>query len=414
VPDFNQFFEFNQYSAPLLIGFLQGIIFSVILFMRGWREERISDYLAAIILVLGSMYGAQWMFGFAGWYDSHDGRTTLMFYVEWKNLIAFGPLIWLYFRALTNTDFRWERKYWLHLLPWAILLLEPLAIFIYDFGYSRIIRGEPFAFFHDTRGPAAEWDNNTDNTIFYVIFAISCFHLVAYLVRTLREYRKYRTYLNREFSNASQLSFRSLRTTLYLLLLGVSVTVVFEVVNIFTSTSYVDSWDSYFSMSLLVYFAAIQFFALTPQLTRGLRFQPESEVEETSSVTVATGDEQPGSGTIDEDLSHWAAKLERRLGEHEDYLNPDLKLGDLADDLGTNSSVLSKVINSVHGVNFNDFINAKRCGAFLRRIDAGDHHRHTLLSIALDCGFNSKSTFNRAFKKHTGLSPGQAVRTVKE
>ncbi|MTB51089.1 AraC family transcriptional regulator [Lewinella sp. W8] len=414
MPDVNQFFEFNQFSAPLLIGFLQGIIFSVILFMRGWREERISDYLAAIILVLGSMYGAQWMFGFAGWYDSHDWRTTLMFYVEWKNLIAFGPLIWLYFRALTNTDFRWEKKYWWHFLPWGLLLLTPLGIFLYDVVYSRLMLGEPFAYFYNTRGPAAEWDNNGDSTIFYLIFALSCVHLVVYLLRTLREYRRYRAYIDREFSNASQLSFRSLRITLYLLLLGVTATVLFEIVNVFTSRSYVDSWDSYFSMSLLVYFAAIQFFSLTPQLTRALRFRPDQEEEPEAAEVALSGTGKSVSPDSEVDLSAWATKLDRRLEEHEDYLNPDLKLGDLADELGTNSSILSKVINSVHGVNFNDFINARRCEAFLRRIEAGDHERHTLLSIALDCGFNSKSTFNRAFKKQTGLSPGQAVRAVRQ
>ncbi|MEO0731920.1 MAG: AraC family transcriptional regulator, partial [Bacteroidota bacterium] len=74
--------------------------------------------------------------------------------------------------------------------------------------------------------------------------------------------------------------------------------------------------------------------------------------------------------------------------------------------------VLSKVINGVYGMNFNDFINARRCEAFLRKIREGDHRRHTLLSIALDCGFNSKSTFNRAFRKHAGISPGQAVREL--
>lgn len=404
MPDFNKFFEFNQFSALLLIGFLQGIIFSVLLLLRGWREERTSDLLAALILVLGSMYVAQWMFGFAGWYDAHDWRTTLLFYVKWENLIALGPLIWLYFRALTNTDFRWERKYWWHLLPWAILLLYPLGIILHDFLYSRLILGEPFAYFHNTRGPAAEWDNNTGGVFFYVIFAISCFHLLGYLLKTLREYRQYRTYVEREFSNAGQLSFRSLRITLYLLLIGVCLTVIFGVVNLFTSNNYVESWDSYFSMSLLVYFAAIQFFSLTPQLTRGLRFQSGLEERETVVNHVE----------LEAKLALWAKKLDRRLRAQQDYLNPDLKLGDLAEALGTNTSMLSRVINGVHGVNFNEFINGQRCESFLRRIDAGEDQRHTLLSIALDCGFNSKSTFNRAFKKHTGLSPGQAVREMRQ
>ncbi|MEM9258733.1 MAG: hypothetical protein AAGA62_03740, partial [Bacteroidota bacterium] len=84
-------FEYNEWSSPLLPGFLQGLVFAIILFIRGYREERISDYFASLLLIAGSLYVGQWMLGFAGWYDAHDWRTTLMFYVEWKNLLVFGP-----------------------------------------------------------------------------------------------------------------------------------------------------------------------------------------------------------------------------------------------------------------------------------------------------------------------------------
>ncbi|MEL7159750.1 MAG: hypothetical protein AAFN92_03255, partial [Bacteroidota bacterium] len=284
-------FEFNEWSSPLLPGFLQGLTFAVILLIRGYREERISDYLAALLLLAGSLYVGQWMLGFAGWYDSHDWRTTLMFYVEWKNLLAFGPLIWLYFRALTNTDFRWERKYWWHFLPLGIVLLQPLIIFLYDFGYWRLLRGEAFTFFYDTRGPAAEWDNSNNGAtlsiVFQFILAFSFFHLIYYLVRTLLDYRAYRHYLTREFSNAEQLTFSSLRFTLYLMLTGVFLTVILEIGNVLYSTSYVDSWDSYFAMSVFNFLVAIQLLAINPRLTRALRFEPGKE-SDAAPVTTPT------------------------------------------------------------------------------------------------------------------------------
>ena len=72
------------------------------------------------------------------------------------------------------------------------------------------------------------------------------------------------------------------------------------------------------------------------------------------------------------------------------------------------------MINNHYGKNFNDLINGLRCTAFQRKIEAGAHLRHTLLSIAMDCGFNSKSTFNRAFRKHTGYNPREAVKRIAE
>jgi|GEM_PF-6811035 len=55
------------------------------------------------------------MLGYAGWYDSHDGYTTFMFYMPWEFGLAPGPAYYLYFRSLTNQEFDW-RQTW-HLLP---------------------------------------------------------------------------------------------------------------------------------------------------------------------------------------------------------------------------------------------------------------------------------------------------------
>lgn len=56
-------------------------------------------------------------------------------------------------------------------------------------------------------------------------------------------------------------------------------------------------------------------------------------------------------------------------------------------------------------MNFNDFVNYYRTEEVIKKLQSGKHNIHTLLAIAYDCGFNSKSTFNRSFKKQTGLTP---------
>lgn len=112
-----------------------------------------------------------------------------------------------------------------------------------------------------------------------------------------------------------------------------------------------------------------------------------------------------------EDLLNWKARIEK-LMEEGAYLDPALSLNSMAEQLGTNSSVLSQVINQGFEVNFNDFVNTYRVEAVRRALEKGEHQTHTLPGIAQNCGFSSKATFNRAFKKHVQLSPSAYIRQL--
>ncbi|OAV43149.1 AraC family transcriptional regulator [Lewinella sp. 4G2] len=398
----------NLYSGLLLIGFTQAIVVAVLLLLRARREGRLADTLAAGILLCGAFYVAQWMLGFGNWYDSHDWRTTLMFYVKWANLTAIGPLIWFYFRALVNTDFTWKRRYWWHLLPAALFLMPKLFVITYDWIYWLGIAGESFTDFYDTRGPAAEWENSGGDIISEVENIFFRIQVIVYLILTLKTYRSFRAFLQREMTNTAPLEMRGLRNLVYLFLIGMSMTILLDTsAELFGEATYVAAWPKYLSMSVLLFVAGLQFYGLTPQLTTGLRFErPVPEVDEMDTAASPLVDSSPDAP----DFAPLAAQLAEQLSTGHDYLDPNLRLGDLAEKLGTNSSLLSKAINREAGKNFNDYINALRCEAFLERVRRGDHERHTLLSLALDCGFNSKSTFNRAFRKYAGMSPAEATK----
>ncbi|HUF09109.1 MAG TPA: helix-turn-helix domain-containing protein, partial [Rhodothermales bacterium] len=89
------------------------------------------------------------------------------------------------------------------------------------------------------------------------------------------------------------------------------------------------------------------------------------------------------------------------------YRDPELTLPQLADHLGISPHNLSQVINSRLGVNFYDFINEYRIEEVKRRIRDDKASSLTLLSIGLDAGFNSKSSFNAVFKKMAGCTPSE-------
>ena len=68
---------------------------------------------------------------------------------------------------------------------------------------------------------------------------------------------------------------------------------------------------------------------------------------------------------------------------------------------------LSQIINELEGKNFYEFVNQYRIEEFKRLVSFPKNHQFTLLSLAFECGFNSKSSFNRYFKKSTGQTPSQ-------
>ncbi|GMQ31516.1 AraC family transcriptional regulator [Algoriphagus confluentis] len=95
------------------------------------------------------------------------------------------------------------------------------------------------------------------------------------------------------------------------------------------------------------------------------------------------------------------------------HLNPELNLGELAELVNTPTNHLSQVINEIEQVNFYDFINRWRVEEFKTLSQNPEYYKLTLTAIAYECGFNSKATFNRAFKKITGESPTLFLKTQK-
>ncbi|GAB3241982.1 hypothetical protein GCM10027346_37880 [Hymenobacter seoulensis] len=105
------------------------------------------------------------------------------------------------------------------------------------------------------------------------------------------------------------------------------------------------------------------------------------------------------------DLAAAQAAVTDFMQQHKPYLNPSLTLPELAAELKMPPHVLSKVINEGFNQNFFDFINAYRVEEFKRLMAAPPARQYTLLALAEEVGFNSKTAFNRAFKKHTNHTP---------
>ena len=105
-------------------------------------------------------------------------------------------------------------------------------------------------------------------------------------------------------------------------------------------------------------------------------------------------------------------RLTRLMNQDKVYLDQDLNLKSLADQLDISSGYLSQIINQYEKKNFFDYINSHRVNEVKSKIRDDKYQHMNLLGIAYDSGFKSKSTFNLAFKKHAGLTPSAFKKSI--
>jgi AraC-like DNA-binding protein len=99
------------------------------------------------------------------------------------------------------------------------------------------------------------------------------------------------------------------------------------------------------------------------------------------------------------------ASLERTMAEQRPYLDPELDLATLAATLGITGHQLSQLLNRELGVTFAHYVNERRVRDARRILEDPGQRDLTILAVALEVGFRSKNTFNRAFRKHAGVAP---------
>jgi AraC-like DNA-binding protein len=393
-------FQFGFYSSLLLITFSQGIIYTVLLALKGFRTGNKSNYWLSFFIFLCSLYIAPWMLGFAGWYDNQPYRDIL-FYTPLQHLFFIGPTIYFYTQCLLNANFSFTKKQWLHFIPGITYLIFIILICIYD---KLII--QDYYFYAD--GIDKDFEN------WYQKLGLAS--MVFYFVLCLRYYSIYKKVIFQVVSYADRILFKWIQTYLIAFLLMLLLPIIFDGLAYFYPDlkSYTGSWWYFLFFSIVMYYIAIAGYSNSIQATIPFKIaanntlqivllsQTKNKVEE--ELVIDFDFEIVPKNNFDE-IDLWKSKIQVLIKEHSLYINSELTLADVANKLNTNVAVISKTINQGFKMNFNDFINTYRIEAIKQAFSAGEHKKTTLLGIAFDCGFNSKATFNRAFKKNTGFSP---------
>ncbi len=397
-------FQFNIYSGLLLIFFTHNLIYALILFQKWIRERSKSAFWLALFLIIVAFYLAPWMLGFAGWYDSESYRAVI-FSVPFHHLYFFGPILYFYTQAVLNPAFTFRKKYFWHLLPGFLYLIYALIQVANDY--------------YGNGGAFPEFYADIDFDEWYQISGHVS--ILCYLIYSLKYYNLYRKVIQNIVSFADELTFKYVKEFILscLVIIGVDIgfRIAFEIFPEFAN--FIGSWWYYMAVGVISYRIAIRGYANENFRSKRIGYTIVAESESNSVeihanyAEIELPKDELTNSQLTESESKLREELEKLLINEGYYKNPELTLLDLAQATGSNTALISKVINKGFNQNFNDLVNTLRIDAFKAKVAAGESSKSTLLGLALDCGFNSKATFNRAFKKQTGQTPKEYLMLMK-
>lgn len=372
--------------------------------------NRVSNRFLALLMGTIALWVLDGFFRVSGLYGQNAGLYFSPIYYS----LAFGPLLYFYVRSLVNSGFRWRARYWAHFGP----VLAQAGLYWW-------LRFQPYAVRNEF------WEQVHRPVTYRLEFIGTWLSLMVYLGLSLRVLRGYGRWLEDNFSEVSRLRLRWLRWLLVLLAVVSGQWLVELVLREFLGMYY--RYD--YSTELLgVVVFVIGIVGLRQADMRAVHFAPEAEdvAEMPAAATAGAGQNyaapaapyfavapvavapEPAPETPAAPPSPAAAaapdplimeRIRRALVDDGLYQNPTLTLAELSVHTGLAPRLISFTVNAGFGRSFNDLVNGYRVAEVQRRLTAPDARRFTLLGIAFESGFNSKTTFNRIFKQVTGVAP---------
>ena len=304
-----------------------------------------------------------------------------------------GPFLYIYIQTLVSNQQRSSSKDLLHLLPFIFFNLYILISSFQPLASEKINIERLSGEFHPP-------------LLFLFFLILTAVSGTIYFILTIRLFNKLAIRIFNNYSYSADIDLKWLRWLV--LVFGIvwtiliCVTVIHHVFNMF---SMVFCTDGLF-LSLSAFVILIGYLGLKQKVI----FPAEDMGESSGGAKPLT--KYAGSRLTESEAKEYTERLSDYMKSSKPYLNPELTLSQLAGDLGISSHFLSQVINEKFGLNFFDFVNGYRVEEFKEKTAEPRYRNFSLLGIALECGFNSKSAFNRIFKQKTGLTPSQFKKTL--
>lgn len=290
---------------------------------------------------------------------------------------AIGPLIYLYIGKTLSGQTKLSRIALLHFIPPVLCLIYLLPFYFQSEGYKVAYLTSALTSY------PREW---------YIRTGLVLLQGTLYMFPILRA-------VIRSSRNTDKGAKRVHQVDLYWMRIW---TGIFLVIWVASVIRFIFDYSIHTNLIVPV---LISVFIYTAAYVRLRRSEPVPEMVETDSLPPARRYEK--STLMPERAERYLARLREVMDSEKPYTDGDLSLQKLADRLGISAHHLSQVINERLNQNFFDFVNQYRVEEAKRQLLDMKKKHYSIIAIAEDVGFNSKSAFNAAFKKHAGVTPSE-------
>lgn len=363
----------------MLLGSVQAAFLIALIF--GKKRKMISDWvLVAWVALLGTHHLLPILFDSGvvtapAWHNLNAGVPLLQ-----------GPFLYLYVQSLTSGRKRLGLLDLLHLVPFALFGVY-VQWLLPDFGQTA---GAQVSVFR----------------LSSLVTAAILVSVPAYALTSLRLLRKHRVRTLESHSEMRGRDLSWLRWIVLALLAVWCVVIAAAVAEYLAPGSAHGGWRHQLMSAITLFIYVIGYFGFR-QIAVG---EPDEPAEQPlQPLSRPQAGKYQRSGLKSEETDALLVQLSRYLDEQKPYLEEAIALRQVAARLEVSPNHLSQAINQGLNKNFYELINERRVEEFKRRVLDSKNRSYTLLAIALDSGFSSKSSFNRVFKQLTGISPRQYV-----
>jgi AraC-like DNA-binding protein len=291
------------------------------------------------------------------------------------------PLLFLYILSIIYSNFKLKKIHFVHLLPWLINVVVLIPNFFLVDDVSKIEFLENF--------------DTTDEGHFlsFLGYAISLTYFIAELYYVLR----YRKLLLENYTDKNAFkNYNWLKQLLILITVGQVLTIIKNI----SRQSFETDITNILRIITLTFGVFLIFWLVfkalnSPKIFRGI------------DINLIPSKEIVLDKNLDTKAQQQIALLKKYMQEEKPFLNPSLTIRSLALDMKISMRELSVLINQNLNQHFFDFVNEYRIKEAMKILKNPAKKEFTVLEILYEVGFNSKSSFNTAFKKHSGFTPTQ-------
>ncbi len=379
-------------SYLILYGAVQAFFMTLLIVSK--KQKSVADYILGSWLLLIGLH----IFSYFVYLTHVHDQAKSLFDLNLAFPILNGPFLYIYVTSIIDKTNRFSYKSLLHFIPFVLVVSYLTHNVLYGDDNYTIRYYDSVILIRNI-------------SVLNITFNLLVLCIVPfYVIWCHFQLKKYQRNIKDTFSSIDKINLGWLHHLVYGL--GVVWVVVF-IMHLFmrdlnSSTTFLNN-SIFSSYTIFVFFIGYFGFRQSNVFSKyayGTNKYLISESNNSNEIE-KIGKKYKQSGLKDDQIQKLHDQLVNFMNTEKPYLDNDLTLNKLSDLLGISNYYLSQILNEQQNQNFYDFINFYRVEEFKRRIADKKNNNFTLLSIAYECGFNSKSSFNRIFKNVTDKTPSE-------